>query len=221
MSHPHRSARFTLLTALVVVSTLAWGCRADSGPDDYDSQEVFPEEFVPEPEPALPEGELRLGIGVFYEGQTTDRVPIDNAQTHFYIFEGTFSTIAEPNDRVEGAQCDRITHAGGPWWGGGVHWDTARDLSAYDTLHLSVKSSDPSFASARVGLNGGVEVTVDLADHGFATDGEWHRLSIPLSVFTAGGADLSAVTVPLLTLGDAGEAGDSLLIDGVYFGGTE
>lgn len=215
------SARTHLLTLAVLLCTLAWGCRADSGPDDYDSQEIFPEEFVPEPEPELPEGELRLNVGVFYEGQATDFVPIDNMQTHFYIFEDTFSTIAETGDRVEGAQCDLISHSGGPWWGGGVHWDMARDLSAYDTLHISVKSSDASFASARVGINGGVEVAVNLTDHGFATDGEWHSLQIPLSAFTAGGVDLSAVTVPLLMLGDAGEAGDALLVDGVYFGGTE
>lgn len=206
------------LLAGVALSTT--GCRLDSGPDDYASQESLRLDAAPPPIDAdIEDGERRLSIGAFYEGPAVETVTIDNVSAHFYVYEDTFAAAAETGDRIEGDQSDRLTHRGGPWWGGGIHWDVARDVTAYTTLEISLKSSDPSYAGLQLAMNGPGENqgVVEAAEYGFAADGAWHRLEIPLSDYAAAGVDLGQVSAPLIFIGGAGESGDSILVDGVFF----
>lgn len=192
---------------------LLLACRADPGLPDYPDREPWTrtgDDFYEDP---LAEGEDRLGIGVFYEGETTEWVPIDDSTTHFYIYENTF-TVSVTDRRYEGYEADVITRGSLAWWGGGVHWDVGKDLSAYRVLNVAVRSSDT--VSWELGITGGgQESRVSIADYGGVADGEWHRLRIPLVDFV--GADLRSVTVPLLLIGEAGSAGDSFTIDDLYF----
>lgn len=206
------TARWIVLLAAL---PLLIACRADLGADDYASQEIF----EPDPEPmVLPEGESRLNLGLFYEGLATETYLIDSETNHFYIYEMTFVVSPDYTDSVEGEQSDRIISQGGPWFGGGIHWDMARDLSGWQVLHVSVKSEDSTMATARVGMTdaGGTEVQIALSDYGFVADGDWHTLEIPLADFAGEGVDLSAVAIPLIIAGDAAEAGDELRIDDLY-----
>ena len=54
------------------------------------------------------------------------------------------------------------------------------------------------------------------ADYGFAADGDWHDLRIPLADLAALGLDLSAVTIAFSVSGGSGTAADTLLIDALY-----
>jgi len=205
---------------LAIAALLALGgCRAELGPDDYASQEQFTlDAALPPIDSSLREGERRFSIGIFYEGPAEQVVEVDQISAHFYIYEDTFSASAETDDKIDGAQSDRLTHRGGPWWGGGVHWDDPRDLSEWATLNVSLKSDDASMGALDLAMNFGEsgQAQVDLAEYGFAADGAWHDLTIPLSDYADAGVDLSQVTAPLVFVGGAGEQGESVLIDGVF-----
>lgn len=182
---------------------------------------VYALDDVPLPPPPVFGADDRLSVGIFYEGPARQGVPIDDARTHFYIYENTFALRAELGDRREGDLSDRLVHSGGPWWGGGVHWDDARDLSGWGRLHISLKSADAGYAGLQLGMNspGDRQGLVSLAAYGFRPDGQWHDLEIPLADFVAAGADLTAIIAPVVFVGGAGQAGESVLVDGVYIRG--
>lgn len=196
-----------------MILALLLACRPDPGAPNYPDPEPWvpdeDEDFYADP---LGEGEERLGYGVFYEGETTEALVIDGVDNHFYVYDGTF-TVETTDDRWEGYVADELVNAGVGWWGGGVHWDVPRDLSGWETLHLAARTD--ASVSWSVGLSGGgTEARVTVSDYGLVADGEWHVLAIPLADFAA--ADLTAVTVGLLLVGEGGEAGDRVAIDGVY-----
>ena len=89
-------------------------------------------------------------------------------------------------------------------------------------MHVSFKSTstDPtsSYATAtlQVGMNA-TTVWVSPGKYGYANDGEWHSLVIPVADYVAGGVDISMVDAPFVINGGAGTTGDSLLIDDLYF----
>jgi hypothetical protein len=202
----------TLLFALVA-------CRLDPGdpsyptpvPNTQDTGGGDPD-FLPGSEPW--EGQDRLSLTLFYEGGFTDQVLIDELTVHYYVYEGTFTQEVDLIDRVEGLQSDVIVQTTLPWWGGGIHSDVALDLSAWTTLHVSLKSD--VVADFDLGMTGGVEGRASVADYGYAPDGAWHDLIIPLSDLTAQGVDLSAVTVALLLVAEGGAQGDRVHIDDLY-----
>lgn len=200
-------------------------CRPDPGTPDYASQETFdlPDaaadaaddtDFLEGPDPFEP-GDQRLGYGAFYEGQTTTTIPVDDLSTFLYIYENTLG-IEAADEHVEGLAADRLVHAGGPWWGMGIHFDTERDLSGWDTLHLNLRSADAAFADVEIGMNDSDTRAVMASDYGYANDDAWHHVVIPMSDLAAEGLDIAAVSAGLVLLGGSGDAGASLLVDGVY-----
>jgi hypothetical protein len=196
-----------------MIALLLLACRAEPEAPDYPARAPWDragEDFYADP---LAPGEERLSIGLFYEGEATELVPLDDSTTHFYVYEGTVGVQAT-DTRWEGLAADRWTRGELPWWGAGVHWDTPRDLTEWDSLHLVVSTDVAPTWSVGV-QGGGVEARVAVADYGLVADGDWHVLDIPLSDLA--GADLSAVGVALLLVGEAGAAGDSFVLDGVYF----
>lgn len=199
---------------------LVAGCRPEA------PALVYPEPSVWDPTAAdedfygddpYVDGEQRLDIGVFYEGGSSEQLVVDDTTRHFYIYESTFS-MSLSDDRVEGYVADRIEPTGNLWWGGGVHWDQATDLSAWTTLHFAAKSYDAELENVQVGMTGsGTEARVALRDLGFRADGSWQSFDVPLQSFANGGADLTSVTVPLLLLGEGAPSGTGLLLDDLYF----
>lgn len=219
-----------VLGGLATVAVGVMGCRPEPGPSDYLSQEDFhfdagsavPSGFVEGPDPWVA-GTPRFKLGLFYEGGSTDEVVVDDATAHFYVYEQTFSVGPVDEGQREGLQADALMHSGGPWWGGGIHWDTARDLSGWQHLRVSLRSTSAVFGDVKLGMASGAErspsraeAKVSAADYGFAADGEWHDLSVPLADLVALGLDLSEVTIALSIGGGAGTAADTLLIDALY-----
>jgi hypothetical protein len=198
-------------------------CRPDPGSGDYASQERFnatadgggPSNVTEGPDP-WQAGEARLAIGAFYEGGSSDLVPIDDVTTHLYVYENTLRLLPS-SERAEGVASDAIEHAGGPWWGFGVHWDIARDLNAWSTLHVSLRSDLPAFSAVEIGMNDpSATHTVQAADYGWMPDGTWNHLAIPLADLDAAGLNRAEVAAVLVVLGGPGANGDVLYIDNVY-----
>ncbi len=188
-------------------------CRPDPGEPNYPEPGSLgtdtDAEFLEGPDPYV-DGEERLSIGVFYEGPSTEFVEVDNVTVHFYIYEASFS-VNDDTERAEGYLSDKFTLARDTWWGGGVHWDTPRDLSAYNSYHLSLLSQDA--VEIDLGMKASTENKLKTSDYGFEADGEWHHLVIPLADF---GVSLDAVEIPMILVSDTSSTGASFLVDNVY-----
>jgi hypothetical protein len=216
-----RGSRIALTTLALVLAA----CRPDPGQPVYSDADDFSAPFGEEepllgPEP-YQEGIGRLAFGAFYEGRASQVIPVDDKVVHYYIFQdGAALTYTQSvsKDHVEGLVSARFSHAGGPWWGGGIFSDAPHDLTGWRSLHLSLKSSAPGFARVDVGMRtlGGTAVSVDAADYGYAADGEWHSLVIPLSDLVDRGLDLTAIDGFLVLGGFASDAGTSLLVDDFF-----
>ena len=141
---------------------------------------------------------------------------MNDTTTHFYIYEQTFDIKNEYQLVREGLRADAIIGVGTPWLGGGVSWDTPKDLSAWTTMHVSLRSDNPQFNDLKLEIEAGRVLRVELADYGFVADGEWHELSIPLDTFTERGADLTAVTRPFVLIGGNISVGTRLIVDNLY-----
>ncbi|MFP2926307.1 hypothetical protein ACLESO_14025 [Pyxidicoccus sp. 3LG] len=199
-----------LLDNLYFTTATTGGSGSDGGTDGGTEPDVLPGPFP------YQQGQARLGVG-FYEGGRSEDVVIDNATTHIYLYEATV-TMEPSTERVEGRNADLLVHAGKAWLGLGIHWDTARDLSAWKTLHVSLKSEDTGFADVKIGMNDADgSIQLDVKKYGYANDGEWHHLAIPVADFVAGGLTLNDIKAPFVLAAGQGEAADKLLLDNLYF----
>lgn len=219
------SARI-LSCILIGLFFAAGACVPDPGPAPY-VDGFFPGRDTGEDDLPLPgpdpyvAGEDRLFIGLFYEGEFSEAVLLNNVNTHWYIYADEWTSVETismyaDDDRVEGSVSDIMMHAGNAWWGGGIHWDTPRSLAKWNELHISLKSADSSFETFNLTISGGGEIALPVTDYGYTNDGEWHNLVIPLSDYVDAGLDLSAVDKPLMFQGGAGESGHILKVDNVY-----
>ena len=100
-------------------------------------------------------------------------------------------------------------------------WNEPIDLSEWTKLFVSFKSSDRSFARFDITLLYGEgespqSVTLNPANYGYANDGEWHFLEIPLRDAIARGFDPSVTRSPFIIGAAGGDPGDQLLIDNLY-----
>lgn len=193
------------------------GCRPDLGRPRYPDLPAWSDTsdpFLAGPYP-YEVGDERLGVGLFYEGPTSETVPIDDTVTHYYVYASTYSQQASAA-RVEGLESALIVLGSVGWWGGGVTWDSPRDLSAWTTYHLSFRATDPVFDAFEVGVTGGAEARLPASAYGFVADGEWHSLVIPLADFAASGADLTQVGIPLMLISDVAVEGAALNVDDVF-----
>jgi hypothetical protein len=189
-------------------------CRPDPGAPDYpDPQAVTDDtadaDFLAGPDP-YEDGEDRLSIGIFYEGAVSEWIDVDNQTAHFYIYENSFGVVPS-DERVEGYTSDELVVARDTWWGGGIHWDSPRDLSTYTHLNISLRSNEVT--DMDLGMAGGTEDKVTATSYGYVNDGEWHHLAIPLADLAI---DTSQITIPLLFVAEGTASGDSILIDNVY-----
>ena len=212
-------------------------CRPNPGAHYYESQEDFSLSqnqggtllggAVP-----YEEGTPRLSVGAFYEGGASETVPINESDTFYYIYDQVLAdetrqttfTQTTDSDHVEGTYADHFLVGDLGWFGCGIHWNDARDLSVWNRLSISLKSSAPSISNIEIGMNNVVDENEiayfwSATDYGFTNDGEWHRLVLPIRHLTAKGFNPASVRAPLiLTSGVLTiESGAELLVDDVYF----
>lgn len=193
---------------------LLLACRPDPGAPSYPDPGADTDDsgggYLPGPDPYA-DGDARLSLGIFYEGEASETVLIDNDSAFFYIYESSFSVV--PSDTfIEGFASDQVVVSRDTWWGGGIHWNEGRDLSAYTHMVVHLRSDD--IADIEIGMRGTSEAKLAASAYGFTSDGEWHQLAIPLADFS--GVNLGAVDIPLILAGTGHSAGSSLLIDDLY-----
>ena len=227
-----RRAAFSLLVAVTA-------CRADPGTADYSShvglRDRGPDQvFLAGPTPFDP-SQPRLNFGGI-EGASTESILVNNVTRFFFLFDtagdgsGSFTVFADvSSDRIEGFGSQLLEHQGTGFWGAGTFWYIAEDLSQYENLYISAKSSDPAFDDINLSTQSGddrpddpsedqiTEGTVRASSYGYVNDGEWHNMVIPLADFEAQGVDFRSVRSPLLYGGGAGESGEQLRIDNVFY----
>jgi len=213
--------------------SLVGGCAADLGTPDYSDQVGLREPvdpFPPVPPDPFQPGDERLSVGYFYEGGSSAEILINTVTTDYFVFaidedepvatrsfgEGTST------DRVEGLLSYEVTLNGSPFWAGGIIWFEPIDLSNWTTMFVSFKSSDPSFANFELTLQSGegeepAGVVLDPTAYGYANDGEWHFLEIPLQDAIDRGWDPRTARSPFIFSAPGGEPGDVMLIDNLYF----
>ncbi len=130
-------------------------------------------------------------------------------------------TPATPPAPSEGIQCWSFDIAGGAWFGMGVLVPNFRNLKNYSDgfLHFDLKTTGT--ASLKVGIKssrGGefwLPLGVDQAsEFGFARDGQWHTLRIPLNRFA--NIDFRTLHQVFMIAGDPAPA-MNLSIDNVWW----
>lgn len=130
-------------------------------------------------------------------------------------------TEATPGSPSEGSEAWSFDIAGGEWFGMGVFLPNFRNMKNYSdgTLHFDVKtSSDASFSvglqSSRAG-DSYLPVGDETAEFGFARDGAWHTVSIPLNRY--GNIDFNTVHQMFIIVGDAPAAALNLSVDNIWW----
>jgi hypothetical protein len=209
-------------TLVLLVLPAVVGCL-DPGEPDYSShvgvrtieEEI---EFLPGPNPFV-DFVPRLEFSIFYEGDATDEITINDIDTHYYIFDNTYRQETS-TERVEGTLSDLLILNGGGYYGGGIIYDSPRNLSDWTTMHISLRASDATFVDIPITVISGTsdvntDHTVIASNYGYANDGEWHSLVIPLSDFP--GFDATSVISPFVISAPGNNAGDQLWIDDLYY----
>ena len=234
-------------TAGLLAFSLVGGC-ADLGTPDYSDQVGLRESiqgpfspFPPVPPDPYQPGDERLSVGYFYEGGRSETIPINTVTTNYFIFVTDLNRPGQTltggqfpsRDRLEGLESIEFTTAAQDFWGAGILWEEAIDLSGWTTMFVGFKSSDASFERITLTLQSGaippdfpppgpppedpVGFSVFARDYGYANDGEWHFLEIPLQDFIDRGWDSRNARSPFIMGGGTRQAGDALLIDNLYF----
>ena len=223
MQKPRRFFHALIACLAIVV----FACGDDLGDPDYSDQVGIlpPDQKFEEPDPFQP-GEERLSVDVFYEGGRSKTIKINGVRNNYFVFgllELGRDSFAQglSRDRLEGEESYSVTLVGTPFWGGGVIWEEAINLSEWAKLFVSFKSSDPSFVSFEISLlyeAEGMErsVVINPRDYGYANDGEWHSLEIPLVDAIRRGFDPTMVRSPFVIGAQGGVSGDQLLVDNLY-----
>ncbi|NNE17923.1 MAG: hypothetical protein HKN10_05520, partial [Myxococcales bacterium] len=131
-------------------------------------------------------------------------------------------------DRLEGLESLKFTTAEQPFWGSGILWEEAIDLSEWTTMYEGFKSSDASFERIDLTVQSATTLpnvpppeangfTLDVRSYGYSNDGEWHFLEIPLQDFIDRGWDPANARSPFIIGGPTLQSGHTLLIDNLYF----
>jgi beta-glucanase (GH16 family) len=141
--------------------------------------------------------------------------------TNAALFIWNNMTPATPPAPAEGGECWSFDVAGGQWFGMGVLLPNFRNMKNYSDgfLHLDIKTTGSTFIKVGVKSSRGGEFWLPLgtdgtSEFGFARDGQWHSLKIPLNRFA--NTDFRTIHQIFMIAGDAGAA-LNLSIDNVWW----
>jgi beta-glucanase (GH16 family) len=141
--------------------------------------------------------------------------------TNAALFIWNNMTPATPPPPSEGSQCWSFDIASGHWFGMGVLLPNFRNMKNYSDgfLHLDIKTTGTAALKVGVKSSRGGEFWLPLgtdgtSEFGFARDGQWHSLKIPLNRFA--NTDFRTIHQILMIAGDPGPA-MNLSIDNVWW----
>ena len=136
-------------------------------------------------------------------GVFTETTPVNDSLTYGTGLEPNFAygtnaalytwnnmTAVTPQTASEGTNCWSFNIAGGDWFGMGVFLPNFRNMINYSDGYLHVDLKTTSTVSMQIGIKScrGGEFWLPLgtdqtSEFGFARDGQWHSLKIPLNRF--------------------------------------
>ncbi|MEL6104876.1 MAG: glycoside hydrolase family 16 protein [Planctomycetota bacterium] len=126
---------------------------------------------------------------------------------------------------AEGDACWSFKAGGGEWFGLGVYMGQTRNLNEYKKGFLHFRIKTKSAVAMKVGIESafGGESWVALGDEsdefGFARDGKWQEVQIPMSKFDA--ADFEEIQQLFMLAADPFAAPTELSIDDVWWAATK
>jgi len=147
-----------------------------------------------------------------------------DVDSKLWVWSATLTMQELSSGAPEGSKMQEVTEGNVGWCGFGiVPWNganTTKDMNAFASgyLHLSVKSSVE--ATIEVGLEsmtGPVQKWIFLNTKGFASDGAWHNISIPITDFTAGGVVLTEISQYVMFRVAPSVNGRIFYLDNIYW----
>ena len=121
----------------------------------------------------------------------------------------------------EGRECWSFDIAAGSWFGMGVFLPSFRNMKNYTdgNLHFDIMTSSPAPMKVGIKSSRGGESFLPLGDEkaefGFARDGRWHKVTIPLNRYA--NIDFHTIHQMFMIAGDAPASALNLSIDNVWW----
>jgi beta-glucanase (GH16 family) len=141
--------------------------------------------------------------------------------TNAALFIWNNMTPAAPPAPAEGSECWSFDIGGGTWFGMGVLLPNFRNLQNYSDgyLHFDIRATGTAALKVGIKSSRGGEFWLPLgsdetAEFGFARDGQWHSLRIPLNRFA--NTDFRTIHQIFMIAGDPAPA-MNLSIDNVWW----
>jgi beta-glucanase (GH16 family) len=164
------------------------------------------------------DNEETVNFGVY-----TDTTPVNNSLTYgvdadLFIWNNMIETTTTA---YEGSNAWSFDIAGGVWYGMGVNTTTHRNMNNYSdgSLHFQMKSTTTEAIKVGVKSSVGDEFWLPLGDEtaefGFARDGNWHEVIVPLNRFA--NTDFPTIHQMFMLAGDPPASGFNVSIDNVYW----
>jgi beta-glucanase (GH16 family) len=128
---------------------------------------------------------------------------------------------ATPPAASEGSECWSFDIAAGVWYGMGVFLPNHRNMKNYSDgyLHLDMRTTgtDPMKIGIKSSRGGEFWLPVgdETSEFGFARDGQWHEVIIPLNRYA--NTDFHTIHQMLMIAGDPPSSGFNLSIDNVWY----
>ena len=168
-------------------------------------------------------------------GVFTETIPVENALVFggdtdpefYYSSEAalyTWNNMTEastPATPSEGSQCWTFDVGAGTWYGLGVYLPNFRNMQNYSDgyLHFDIQTTLTDEMKIGIKSSRGGEYWLPLGDEadefGFARDGQWHSISIPLNRFSD--TDFMTIHQMFMLSSDAASATTSIAFDNIYW----
>ncbi|MHC5157707.1 MAG: family 16 glycosylhydrolase, partial [Planctomycetota bacterium] len=169
-------------------------------------------------------------------GVFTENTPVDNALVYAiddtdpafeYSDEAALYTWNNMTDAAthatasEGSECWTFDVGAGEWFGMGVFLPNFRNMMNYSDgfLHFDVQSTLTDTMKVGVKSSRGGEFWLPIGDEtaefGFARDGAWHSITVPLNRFA--NTDFNTIHQIFMFVGDTASASTTISFDNIYW----
>ena len=182
--------------------------------------------------------EIILGAGIEENGNFgvfTETTPVDNALVYgddtatgwdysdeaaVYLWENTAAFSTTPAAPSEGTECWTVDVGSVGWFGMGVFLPNFRNMTNYSDgfLHFDIQSLATYTMKVGVQSSRGGQFWLPLGDEttefGFARDGLWHTITVPLNRFA--NTDFNTVHQLFMLMADASSS-STVSLDNIYW----
>ncbi|WP_299006234.1 discoidin domain-containing protein [uncultured Shewanella sp.] len=157
-------------------------------------------------------------VGIFSEGEHIDSHLRFGTDAELYVWNNM--QASEASTPAEGNDVLNFEVGTGSWYGLGVYLHDNLNMMHHQNgyLHFQMKTTHTGTIGIGLASAGAGDAWIDLidgeTDFGLIRDGQWHLVSIPLSLL---GVDFNTLSQAFMLKGDAPTAAFELAIDDIYF----